>query len=167
MANYLLMVSKRLPSRIPDLAEVADQVRQDLIQEEAKTAAKKAAEELLKKAREEGWLQASQETGAQVQLPPPFTRRGKVEGLGYDNALTEAAFRLSPDEPLPDKVFEVSNRFVVFHFEDRLKASEEVFEKNKEELIQAIKRQRRQELTAAWMGTLRQRADVEISNDFL
>jgi len=164
---YLLMVSKKLPSLIPALEEVAGEVRRDLIQEEAKAAARKTAEGLLQKAKEEGWLKASQETGVQVQLPPPFTRRGQVEGLGYDNALTEAAFRLSPGNPLPDKIFEVGNSFVVFHFEDRLKASEEVFEKNKEPLIQAIKRQRSQELSAAWMGTLRQRADVEISKDLL
>ena len=164
---YLLMVSKKLPSRIPELTEVAQEVRQDLIQEEAKLAARKAAQELLDKAKAEGWLQASQETGDQVQLPPPFARRGEVQGLGYDNALTETAFRLSADNPLPDQVFEVNNRFVVFHFEDRLKASQEVFEKNKENLIQAIKRQRGQELTAAWMGTIRQRADVEISNDLI
>ncbi|MBW1712793.1 MAG: SurA N-terminal domain-containing protein [Deltaproteobacteria bacterium] len=164
---HLILVRRRLPSYLPDLKEVADQVGQDYLQEAAKKLARQESEQLLAKAKNGDWLKITQEAGYQVELPPAFTRRAPIEGLGQNHQLNEAAFRLTSENPLPDRVFEVGNRFVVIHFEDRLKANEEVFEKNKDRFLEAIRSQRTQELTSAWLEELRQRADVEIDRRFL
>lgn len=159
---YLIRVEKRLPSHLPEFKAVADKIKADYIQEEAKKKARAAAEEFLAKAKKDGWGEATKGAGFQVQLPPAFTRNSPVKDLGYDSQLNEAAFRLTPKKPLPEKIQEVGSKFAVIHFEDRLKADEEVFEKNKKDLIQAIRNQRRSELTEAWMNDIRARADVEI-----
>ncbi len=164
---FLLLVKKRVPSFIPDLKDVAEQVRADYINDEARKLAKAEAEAFLKEAKSQPWLALAKDKGHNVELPPAFNRNGRIEGLGYDQALTEAAFRLTAKKPLPDSVFEVGGKYVVIHFEDRLKASEEVFEKNKAQYVKGLQQRRRQIMTAGWLKALRRKAEIEIDQRFL
>ena len=68
---------------------------------------------------------------------------------------------------MPEDVFEVGNKFVVIHFEDHIRADTAELEKIKDNLRQALINQRHQELSTAWLGELRQRADVEIDEQVL
>ena len=164
---YLIMTTKKVPSHVPDLEKVKDRVESDLASEKAKEAARAAAQEFLKKAKAGNWLTLIREGGYELKEAPEFTRGRPVEGLGYNNALNEAAFRLSFKKPLPDQVFEAGNKFAVIHFEDRITADPAELEKIKDNLRQAIANQRQRELSAAWLGELRQRADVEIDEQVL
>ena len=164
---YLLMTTRKLPSHNPDLAKVKVKVEADLVIEKAKETAQAEARELLKKAKTESWLTLIREGGLSLKETAGFTRRGPAEGLGYNAALTEAAFRLSFGKPLPEDVFEVGNKFVVIHFEDHIRADTAELEKIKDNLRQALINQRHQELSTAWLGELRQRADVEIDEQVL
>ncbi len=164
---YLLMTTRKLPSHVPDLEKVKDRVRTDLITEKAKEAARTEARELLKKAGGGSWLTLIREGGYELKEAAGFTRRGPVDGLGYNTSLSEAAFRLSFGKPLPDDVFEAGNKFVVIHFEDRIRADTAELDKIKDNLRRALINQRHQELSSAWLDELRQRADVEIDEQVL
>lgn len=164
---YLAMTTRKYPSYVPDLEKVKDRVKSDLTREKAKEAARKAAQELLEKAKGGNWLTLIREGGLKLKEAAEFTRRGPVEGLGYNNSLSEAAFRLSFSNPLPAQVFEANNQFVVIHFEDRKMADPGELDKVKDNLRQAVANQRQQELSSAWLEELRQRADVEIDEQVL
>jgi len=164
---YVALVKGKTPSYLPTLEEAGDQVRKDFIQEEAKKLAKAGAENFLKTAPGGDWLNLAQEAGLIVQVPASFTRQAEIENLGYDMALNEAAFGLSQKNPWPGRVFEVGGMYVVIHFENRLKASQEVFEKRKAGLMEALKSQRQRELSNAWLKALHQRAKIEIDKNYL
>ena len=164
---YLLMVTKRNPSYLPELAGVVEAVSQDFIRQEAKRMAQVQAEAFLDKAKGGDWLDEARQAGLEVQLPPPFSRQGQVEGLGYDRTMSEAAFRLTDQNPWPSEIFEVGGKFAIIHFEDRLPAGEETFETERARLVNFLASQRSNEFHNAWLQTLRSRATIEIDQSML
>lgn len=163
---YLIMVKKKTPSYLPELKEVAEAVKSDYVDQEAKKLAKKAAEELFAKAKAGDWLEICAQEGAEVMLPDPFTRREAVQPLGYSAEFNAAAFKLSPKNVWPDKVQQVAGKFVVFRFEMRLPASDEVFAKQKDEIIGQLAQQRGREFAAAWVQELKAGAEIKFEERF-
>lgn len=164
---YLVLVRQKAASFIPPLADIKSSVEQDYKRDEAKKLAKAAAEKFAKQAMGHNWLDEAQKAGLEVSLPPAFIRSAQIKDLGYSPELNEAAFELTASKSTPDKVFEVEGRFVAIHFEDRLPAGREAFEKDIDQYRASIRQQRYAALTQAWLKALRERAEVEIDQRFL
>ena len=163
---YLILVKKKTPPYLPEMKEVAEAVKKDYVDQEAKKLARKAAGDLLAKAKAGDWLEVCAQSGAEVMLPDPFTRRKAVQPLGYSPRFNEAAFKLSPKNVLPDKVQQIGGKFVVFRFEMRLPASDEVFAEQKDQIIGQLAQQRDQEFSAAWMQELKAGAEIKFEERF-
>lgn len=167
-AFYLILVTKKSPSYVPDLDKVKEEVTADFKKAEAKRLAKEDATGFLAEAKKDAdWLKLVAERTMSLQLPPVFTRNAPIEGLGFSFDLGEAAFGLNSANPFPDQVFEVGDKAIVFRFENRLPASDEVFEKRKDELIAQLTNTRQQAMQAAWLELLRKQAEIEIDERFL
>ncbi len=110
----------------------------------------KAGTEVKRVAREAGlsW----QETGF-------FPRAAnEIPGIGYSEELKAAAFRLGPDQPWPEDVYEVSRKMVVIHFKELKPADMEEFEDNPDEFEQQILHEKQQEVTSNFIESLKQDA---------
>ncbi len=163
----LLLVKEKIPSYLPELKDVSEQVARDFVQEEARRLAREEAEKFLAQAKNKDWLDEVKKAGRSLEAPAAFTRHGQVPDLGFDQALNEAAFRLSARRPWPDQVFEVGDKFVVIHFEDHLPASSGAFETSKKQLMDQLRAERQRQLSTAWLEALRRRAEIEIDKRFL
>jgi len=164
---YLLLVTKKTPSYLPKLEEVASQVQEDFLTEQARKKAHQQAEEFLKQVRTGDWPGLAQKAGLKIEETEAFSRGAEIPGLGYDQALSEIAFRLTAAEPWPEQVFEVGGKFVVARFEERLEAGQDKPAESEEVIGGVIRTQRRQELGFAWLEALRQKASIEIDQRFL
>jgi peptidyl-prolyl cis-trans isomerase D len=82
----------------------------------------------------------------------------EVPGIGYSEELKAAAFRLGPDQPWPEDVYEVSRNMVIIHFKEVEPADIEEFEKNPDEFEQQMLYEKQQEVTSNFIESLKQDA---------
>jgi peptidyl-prolyl cis-trans isomerase D len=90
----LAIVTAVTPARPAKLEEVADQVRQTLIQNRSAAALQKHSQDLFDAAKSSGDLaKAAKAAGLEIKTSDEFTRSGTVEGLGSASYLQEAFSR--------------------------------------------------------------------------
>jgi peptidyl-prolyl cis-trans isomerase D len=90
----LAIVTAVTPARPAKLEEVADQVRQTLIQSRSAAALQKHSQDLFDAAKSSGDLaKAAKAAGLEIKTSDEFTRSGTVEGLGSASYLQEAFSR--------------------------------------------------------------------------
>ena len=116
--NGVLLISlkERQPSRLPALADVKAAVESAYRQEQAQTLAYDLAEKLIERAREQQNLAAA---AAELDLTLENTGEfGRSFGyfipqIGSSEELAEAAFELTEEDPLIDKIHTFGDRYLV------------------------------------------------------
>jgi len=161
---FLLIPVEEFPSRIPPFEEVRDQVRQLLMQERSREAAKARAGELrdqLLVTRKEGV--PVEETSLLLSVKPlhpaPFTRQGPIEGLEGAATVAEALLTVKPGEL--SEVLEAPQGFVIGFVEERVPFDEPQFAKEKDSFRQAVLESRQQEQITRWLDALRTKARLK------
>ena len=99
---------------------------------------------------------------------------GFIPPIGIDEDLARAVFELTKDNPVPDRIFELSPpmglgrpSYVVVQLNDRkLKAARELKEANTV-LANQILASRRQGQLTSWLEHQRQTAQIEVNQAFL
>lgn len=86
-----------------------------------------------------GFAQAATEAGLKVQSIPPFTRRGPIQGIGYDIAADSFAFQNKPGTV--SAVMENNSAFFVLEAGERLPAGEAKYEDVKPRVMQEARRE--------------------------
>jgi len=93
---YLLETVAKQAARIPELAEVEEKVKADLINEKKNEKAKTDAEALLSALKDGGTIEAA---GKKFDLTPKstgfFKRNDPIPNIGLERELSRAAFELS------------------------------------------------------------------------
>jgi len=169
-AVYLLEPIERLEPVVPPLAEIRARVVADLKRDRAEKAARERAERLLARAKEIGLERAASEAQVSLDTTGPFARRsGTVPKLGGSSELFTAAFSLTPERPLGDRVYQVGSDAVVIALLDRQTADPAGLDQAREEIRQTLLRERQQLALDAFMAFLKERAQrqgaLEIRTD--
>jgi peptidyl-prolyl cis-trans isomerase D len=162
---YFVQVLEKKAPEVPPFEEVQDRVEEGFRRQESKELARKKAEEILQKARSgvSAEVLAKQEGVETVETGFVSRIRKFIPRIGVSEELLEAAFRLTKEEPWPERIFEVNGRFFVIHFQERRLPDRQAFSAEKEELRMRQEAQKAQEIYRQWLAELRKRHEVKIT----
>ncbi len=159
---YLFQVIEKKDPYLPELEEVAEQVREDLVLERAREKARSEAERLLKRLREgESWETLAADEGLEPQTSDFFKRGERIQGIGTAPDLEDAAFALDAQNPFPERVFESGNGYHVIRWEASKGIEEEAFQEAEAEVRRTLRNTKHQVIFDAWLENLRAEAEIE------
>lgn len=165
---YIIQPLEIRPARIPDFEDVRDRVEQDLTAERQWEHAESDAREMLQALRDGASLD---EVGAAKGRTPQTTgwfKRGEaIPDIGFDTALTAAAFNLSADNPFPDAPLRGEAGVFVFGYRDHRVPDAVSADEEREALQQQLRQRKQQELFQNWMAQARSRTTIEIDQALL
>jgi peptidyl-prolyl cis-trans isomerase D len=165
---YLLEIVEKQAARIPELAEVEEKVKADLIKEKKNEKAKMDAEALLSALKDGLTFETA---GKEYDLTPKstgfFKRNGSIPNIGFERELSRAAFELSDDRFLPQEVFQGGKGFYVIKFKQRKTPSMEEFEKEKANINERLLQQKRSETLREWLEQKKKSSEIVVEDGFI
>ena len=155
--------SSRWPTeaaRLPDLKEVQDKVKADLLRSKALEKARAVAADLRQRAEGEGLDKAAVALGLTRKETPALVGHGQPLGdLGTSATLEETAFALARgvlSDPTP-----TPNGYAVLRVTDKKDFDPAAFEKEKASVAVSLREERKQQLFRSYMEEARKRFPVE------
>jgi peptidyl-prolyl cis-trans isomerase D len=147
------------PTRVPELDEVRDEVREDLVEERALARARELALRVKKRAGSAGLERAASEVDLVRKETLSPTGWGQPMGdLGTGFALDKVAFTLEP-ETLSDPV-RVADGWAILRVLQRQGFDPVAFEKEKPRLVASVRQQKQSQAFQAYMGAARERYEI-------
>ncbi|HET7294165.1 MAG TPA: SurA N-terminal domain-containing protein [Vicinamibacteria bacterium] len=146
--------------RDPELSEVKERVRADVLQEKARSRARELSAELRSRAERGGLEKAAQALGLVRKETPGLVSRGQALGdLGSGAGLDDVAFALK--EQVLSHPVAVEAGYAVLRVLEKKPFDPAEFAKQKDALVAALRQERRQKLFEAFLDSARQRVSVE------
>jgi len=164
---FLFTLKERKESRLPELNEVEAAVEQAYRKEKAKELASEAADQLLAAAKELGSLKKAaaeqklelEETDLIKRSFGPF-----IPKLGSSEELSEAAFKLTTDQPLADQVFLINDKYTVISLKQSIPADmEKLDDATRQELQDQLLLQKQEEVVNAKLKELRDQSQITLA----
>jgi peptidyl-prolyl cis-trans isomerase D len=153
-------------AHIPPFEDVREQVKTDLLDKAAMTAARTKAEEIRLKLKEaRAAADAAKAVGTELKTAESFYRGTQLPEAGRSPAVQDAAFAGETgtfSAPLPSR-----DGFVVLRVVERTGYDPEKFASEKDTFTEQVLAQKRQQFWAAYMQALQQRSSVEVNRDTL
>ncbi|MBW1998131.1 MAG: peptidylprolyl isomerase [Deltaproteobacteria bacterium] len=160
---YIIQVSDKQPSYLPELEEVKEKVAQDYRLHLAKLEAKKRAEEYLAQLKAGAeWDTLLKNNNLKAEESGLITRRVVLPQVGYAPKFVEVIFSLSEKKRYPDEVFESPRGAFIVRFEGRKGIDQKKFEEEKESYRQTLIQRKQQEVFQDWLAALRDKAKIEV-----
>ncbi|MBW2246396.1 MAG: SurA N-terminal domain-containing protein [Deltaproteobacteria bacterium] len=165
---YILQVIEKIPQKIPELNQVKENVRVDLIQEKQEAKAKKDATTFLT-ALKSGKSMITE--SKQFNLTPTttgfFKRNDSIPKIGFDREVSKEAFQLSPEKKLPEKLIKGAKGYYVIQFRDRKTPEFEEVDKEKTSIKQKLLQQKKTRVIDAFLAQIRSNSEITIKEGFL
>lgn len=156
---FIALAEAQAP-RVPDLKEVQDTVRADLVVEKAREKARLTAADLRARAEKAGLEKAAAALGLVRKETPNLVGRGQPLGdLGSTAALDEAAFAL-PVKGLSDPI-SVPAGFAILRILEKQAFDAAAFEKQKDALAASLRAEKQGQLFQSFLDEARKRVVVE------
>lgn len=150
-------------SRLEEFAEAQERVQEDWITEQSEVLARKQAQEWLETARQEGNLaEVARRNKLKINKTGLFTTISPAPPFGNQRDMVITAFSLTPEQPVPSEVYEVDGKFIILQLEDSQPASENGFQKEKDNLAKQLLQAKKEQTFSRWINGRRQQADIEM-----
>ncbi|MBC8208744.1 MAG: SurA N-terminal domain-containing protein [Desulfobulbaceae bacterium] len=151
----------------PPLDEIKDQVQADYIIARSTELAREAATAFLEKIRTgSDWSSTAQSQGLAVQQTPSLSRNSQQQGVDVPAKLLSQAFRLGPNNPLPQEAASDNDSFYAFRFLDRaLPSTTALSEEDWARYREALLQQKQNQLLSAWVKQQELNADLFINSN--
>ena len=91
-----------------------------------------------------------------------FKRNEYIPEIGYENEILSAAFMLSEEKPLPEKVFKGTKGTYVIRLKNRKLPDAEGFDKEREQIKETLLAQKQSRTFAAWLKQIRDNSEITI-----
>jgi peptidyl-prolyl cis-trans isomerase D len=168
-AYAILQVVAKKAAEVQALASVEKQVRADLLKEKREEKAKSVAEAILKAAKAEGGdlVKAVAAEGISLKSTGVFKRNDSIPGIGYERDIAKAAFALTSQKPLADKVFKAAKGYYLITLKDRKAADPSGFEDQQESIHQRLLQQKQNTIYQQWLADAKARAKIVIEEPYL
>jgi peptidyl-prolyl cis-trans isomerase D len=148
------------PTRLPELADVKAKARRDLERDIALDKARKLAQEVRRRAQQEGMAKAATALGLERRETAGLVGRGQaLSDLGSNFALEEAVFSLAPNT-LSDPVRTASG-FAVLRVTEKTSFDQESFDKQKSSIEETLLNRRRRQFFQSFLDQSWRRFSVE------
>ena len=166
-ADYLIQVIEKIPAKVRPLAEVRQQVENDLLTKKRQDSAKAAAEGFLEAVNSGAdWTAAAADAGGTLKETGFFKREAAIPDIGYDKAMSDAAFSLNKDNAIYDGVLEAAGGFYIIRFSYQKLPDDAQFEKEKKTVTSGLLQQRRSAAFQELLRQLKDAAEITISEGF-
>ena len=157
---YLMQVIETVPGKIPELEAVKNEVVVELKKQMQQEMAEKDAETLLEALKTDP--QGDTATTAVLTATGYFKRNESIPEIGYENEISSAAFMLSEEKPLPEKVFKGTKGTYVIRLKNRKLPDAEGFDKEREQIKETLLVQKQSRTFAAWLKQIRDNSEITI-----
>ena len=168
-AWYLVSPRERVESKIPDFAQIAEDVEKRLRDEKAEQLAKTKADALLTQAKEKKELAAVAATAKlDVEESGSFSRQGSyIPKIGNLPDLKKEAFRLTPESPFPSQTYLWSGTAFVVMLKERIPANTTEFDKQKEKLRDELQKRKQAIVLEDFVNALKKQATITLNQEAL
>lgn len=163
----IVEVMETMLPKIPDLDDVKDAVKADLIKEIKWEKAKKDAEDLLSALKkDDDLIKESKKYTLTPSETGLFGRNGTMGSIGYEPQLSEAAFKLSGNNQYTEGPVKGNNGFYVIRFKERKYPSEQDFAKEKEKIENALLEQKKENTFSSWLSGVKSNSEIRIEKEY-
>ncbi len=158
--QVFIQLAEVQPPRLPELAEVREKVKADLLDQKASAAAREKLDALRAQAEQDGLDRAATVAGEVRKETPALVGRGQPLGdLGSSATLDEAAFALAP-KALSAPVRTPSG-WAVLRVLERTAFDASAYTKERDALVTQLRDERRGRVFQSYMQDARRRYPVE------
>lgn len=158
----LIKLLEKRPSRVPELSEIQNVVKDGVEKEKRAEKARLSAEAALAALRNNTitWDGLVKERGLEVKTAEVRRVGDYIAGIGTLTELKEAAFALSSENPFPSSPYQTDQGAVVIRFKERQTPDQALFEKQSPSLRRMLVRNKQQELFEQFLKTLKAKAET-------
>lgn len=161
---YIIQVSDKKPSYIPELDEVRDQCKKDFIYFLAAQEARSSAERHLAKLKEgKKWDEIVKENNLKTDVTGFFSRMDMIPKIGYAPELQEAAFSLGSKKIYPEKIFENAEGAYVIRWIESKDIDKAKYDEEKGKFRDYLINAKQQTVFRNWLENLKDKAEIDRS----
>lgn len=163
----LFRVVQKLPSHVPELAAIREQVEEAVRKDKASQLAKTTADEMLAAAQEKGLRPVAEERAFQLQESGPFGRTDvQIGSIGAAPELKKQAFQLTVEKPIAPAAYDVDGAYVIAALHERFPADSTVFDQQKEQMIETAEARYKNEVLTKLVTRLRADASISVGRGY-
>lgn len=161
---YLFRLKERKEPYMPDLETIKDKVKEALIKQESRQAAKEEIENCLKDLKEEYRInlkgidfdRIAKKYGLKSDVTPPFKYGSYIEGIGASDNFWMEAKLLKEDEP--SSILDMPSGFYLIKVKSSLPIDAQKFEAEKVEFTQRLLLEEKEEFFRKFLADLKRKA---------
>ena len=162
---YIIQALEQKPAQIPDFEAVQEKVKADLVKKMQDEKAQKDAQDLLAKLAMSGGEEGAKEL-PEFKNTGFFKRNASIPTIGYEKDIAAAAFLLTPEKKVPEKVLKGTKGYYVIRFKDRKMPEKSAFGLEKDDIIKELVQQKQKDVYTALVKKLREESDITIAEGF-
>lgn len=164
----IIQVMGKMAAKIPEMKDVNDAVKADLVKEKQNEKSKNEAGALLTALRNGGDMaKESSKYGLSINETGLFKRNENIPDIGQERLIAEAAFTLSEDRLFPESPVDGTKGNYVIRFKEKKDPPAEGFDKEKENIKKALLEQKKLKTFEAWLAQAKSRSKIEIEKESL
>jgi peptidyl-prolyl cis-trans isomerase D len=165
---FLIKVVEKIEPKLLVLEDVKVSIVDMLTARQQKEAARKAAENLLKKADSGKKLaDLAKENNLTLASTELFTRNQSIQGIPGSQGIAAAAFKLTEEKPVYSEVLTAGQNFYVIGFKEKLVPETMTAEENQDKIRQEVGYRKQQQYYSAWIENLKSNADITINTEII
>ncbi len=163
-AYYIIQVTEKIPEEISPFGEVKEKVWADIMVEKKDEKAKSDTEAFLSGLKEgkESMDDLCKKYNVTLKSTDFFKRNVQIPDIGYEREIAEAAFKLSEEKKLPEKVFKGKKGYYVIRFKESKVPDAGEFEKEKKAVKEKLLQQKKFKAFTTWLAQIREKSKVEV-----
>jgi len=165
---YILQVIDKIPPKTPELDKVKKEVTADLVKQRQEAKAQKDANTYLSALKSGNSMSTE---SRHFNLTPTttgfFKRNDSIPKIGTEREIANAAFQLTNEIKLPEKVIKGIKGYYVIKFRDRKMPEFEGFNKEKAVIRQRLLQQKKDRTFDALLAQIRSKSEITIKEEFL
>ncbi len=163
----IVEVMEKILPKTPELKDVNEAVRADLVKEKQDEKAGKEAEILLAVLKKERDMRKESVRYGLSQDETGFFRRNENMGkIGNEPELADAAFKLSKDKPFSEKPVKGKKGYYLLKLKERKDPDPEGFLKEKDSLIKTLLDEKKLKTFEAWLAGVKSSSKIMIEKEF-
>jgi peptidyl-prolyl cis-trans isomerase D len=166
---YILRLTEKQQSRLPELAEAKEKVEKELQEKKAEDRAQSVAQELLAEVKGGKLVkEVATAKGLKVEETGLFNKRTNyIPKIGSVEGLVEVISPLDAEHPYPDRALKAGKDWVIIRFKEAETPDMKKFESERQSWEQRLRYMKGEEGFRRWLVALRGRSKVEIIGDVL
>ncbi len=165
---YILQVIEKIPERIPELDNIKEKVKIDLVKEKQDEQARNDANDFLSSLKKNGSII---EEGKKYNLTPAttglFKRNDSIPNIGFEREIATTAFKLLDKDRLTQSVIKGTKGYYILKLKERKEPDLEGFDKEKEKIEERLLREKQGKTFDKWLAIVKDKSEISIKKDFL